>query len=48
MCEIWSRLTIKTPEDVIDVLMSLLLTLNSFGNSFFVFTLDFEQVNAEY
>ena len=37
-CEIWSRLTIKTPEDIFDVvLVSLMLTLNIFSNFFYSF-----------
>ena len=48
-CEICSKLTIKTPEDVIDfVLLSLLLTLTYFTPCSSVFITNFEQVNADW
>ena len=47
-CEICSKLTIKTPEDTIGVvLVSLLLTLNLF-HTLSSHIVNFEQVNAEW
>ena len=47
MCEICSKLTIKPPENVIDVvLVALLLTFNRFHIFFGFVIVDFEQVNA--
>ena len=46
-CEICSKLTVKTLEQLIDViLVFLLLTLNIFHTFFYVSIVDFEQVKA--
>ena len=49
ICEICSKLIIKTSEHVIDaVLVPLLLSLNKFYTLFGVSIVDFEQVNADW
>ena len=48
MCEIFSKLAIKTPgtTSVTSIWWSLLLTLNKFHTFFDVSIVDFEEVNA--
>ena len=45
-CEVCSKLTIKTPEDVSNAFLVILLTLNIFYSFFYVYIDDFEQVNV--
>ena len=49
MCEIYSKLTVNTKNDVNDViLVSLSLTLNRFHMFSSVFIVDFEHVNIDW